>query len=153
MRGYDDLGRCEGSLTAGLLAWLKISCGGRGGRESVELFDKERKHAGRLAWCMDRDLVTTAGGSLLIRRSPANRVASNSFARRLLSAAKASRGERMGGISPSKCWIRGEGWPVRVVLVELGARELVAERSIYAGRSITKHLRPYCVGCFSVGQE
>jgi len=89
-----------------------------------------------------------------MRLSPAMRVASSSFASRLLSAAMASRGDRTGGMSPSKCWIRGEGWPVRVVPTELGAREL-PERSMYVGRSIARMAKfaTYCMGRRTVGQE
>lgn len=97
---------------------------------SAAVVERERKHSGLLAWCCDKDLVMTCGGNLLMRLSPITLVAFSSFASRRLSAAKASRGESVGGTSPSKCCMRGEGWPVREVPAELAARELDAEISI-----------------------
>jgi hypothetical protein len=43
-----------------------------------------------------------------MRRSPALRVSSSSRANFRLCAAKASRGDNDGGISPSQCCMRGE---------------------------------------------
>ena len=70
--------------------------------------DKARNMGGRLFWCSIRESVTTCGGSLLDRLSPAFLVSSNSLASLRLLAAIASRGDKVGGTSPSKCCMRGE---------------------------------------------
>ena len=66
--------------------------------------DAERKYVG-LLW--PRELAIVRGGNLLIRFSPFMPL-SSSFARRLLWAAKASRGDNSGGTSPAICK-RGDG--------------------------------------------
>lgn len=67
-----------------------------------------------------------------MRRSPAFLVSSNSLASFLLLAAMASKGDRVGGTSPSKCWIRGE---VRPFLDRaLAERVLASGNSMKLGR-------------------
>lgn len=48
-----------------------------------------------------------------MRRSPAFLVSSSSLANFLLLAAIASKGDKVGGTSPSKCCMRGDVWPFR----------------------------------------
>lgn len=72
--------------------------------------EKDLKTVGRSARCCDREFVTTAGGNRLMRFSPGV-LASNCLAIIRLWAAKASRGESDGGISPSLYCVRGEGRP------------------------------------------
>jgi hypothetical protein len=63
--------------------------------------DTDRKYRGLSDWCSDKDFETWAGGKRLMRLDPALLTASNSIASFLLCAARASSGEREGGISPS----------------------------------------------------
>lgn len=69
-----------------------------------------------------------------MRLSPAFLVSSNSFASFRLLAAMASRGDKAGGTSPSKCWTRGEK---RAFLDSaLLAREESLDTSMKFGRAI-----------------
>lgn len=61
--------------------------------------DKDLNSMGRSSRCCDNDFVTIAGGNRLILLSPAFFM-SSCFAIIRLWAAKASRGESDGGISP-----------------------------------------------------
>ena len=99
--------------------------------------DKDLKTVGRSARCCDNDFVTIAGGSRLILLSPLF-LMSSCFAIIRLWAAKASRGESDGGISPSLYCIRGERTPN----LEAGSNDF-ALRSINLGLSpmVVAHVR------------
>ena len=77
---------------------------------TADFSEKALKTVGRFARCCDKDFVTIAGASRLILFSPVL-LTSNCFAINRLWAAKASRGESDGGISPSLYCARGEGSP------------------------------------------
>jgi hypothetical protein len=95
--------------------------------------ERDLNIVGRSAWCFDNDFVTIAGGNRLILLSPAF-LMSSCFAIILLWAAKASRGESDGGISPSLYCTRGERSP-----------NLEAGSSGFALRSMKLGLSPIVV--------
>lgn len=99
--GYIDFGRrAESSIAVTTPALLGEAESAAGSAET------ERKYPGRFC----RVFSIVRGGNRL-RRLPAALLPSSScFASMRLCAAKASSGERWGGISPARC-IRGEGRP------------------------------------------
>lgn len=97
-RGYSEMGLTFGLVTSGLAPALSSSCA-----TALAVVSSERvlKYRGLSEECSDNDFETCAGGNRLMRLVLFLLTASNSIASFLLCAAKASRGEREGGMSPS----------------------------------------------------
>jgi hypothetical protein len=101
--GYIDLGRRAGSSTAVFTPALL------GGAESAAgSAERDRKYPGRFC----RVFSIVRGGNRLSRLPAALLSSSSCFASMRLCAAKASRGESCGGISPARR-VRGDGRPPR----------------------------------------